>query len=91
MNLPTDFQQYIHQRTYARYIPELGRRETWDETVDRYFDFMFAHLHANYGYAPSSAHWLELRGAVLNLDIMPSMRVLATAGPALERCNVDTR
>jgi len=88
MNLPTDFQQYIHQRTYAKYLPEKGRRETWEETVARYFDFMQDHLHWHHDYFAPDPLWKELQQAVLNLEIMPSMRVLATAGTALERCNV---
>lgn len=78
MSLPTDYQSFIHQSRYARYLDDKGRRETWKETVSRYFDF-FPQL----GNART-----ELEQSVLSLKVMPSMRALMTAGPALERCNV---
>ena len=46
--LPTTYQQYIHTSRYARFIDDKGRRETWDETVTRYFDFMQNHLKKNF-------------------------------------------
>ena len=48
--LPTTYQQYIHTSRYARFIDDKGRRETWDETVTRYFDFMQNHLKKNFNY-----------------------------------------
>jgi ribonucleoside-diphosphate reductase alpha chain len=87
-NLPTDYQRFIHVSRYARWDESLGRRETWEETVDRYFDFVTASLAANNNYKISSELKNELRIAVLNLEIMPSMRALMTAGPALERDNI---
>jgi len=80
------YQEYIHQSKYARYLPEEQRRETWEETVDRYCDFMFDDERT--GYAISSAMKSKLRNAILNHEIMPSMRALMTAGPALARDNV---
>ena len=44
------YQQYIHVSRYAKYIDELGRRETWEETVERYFTFVEEHLLENNGY-----------------------------------------
>lgn len=44
VELPTAYQQYIHSSRYARWLEDAGRRETWEETVDRYFDYMRAHL-----------------------------------------------
>ena len=79
------FRQYIHQSRYARWLPESNRRETWEETVDRYFKFFDEHLKAKCGYIPSHPLRARLHRAVLNQDIMPSMRALMTAGPALER------
>ena len=76
-----DYQRFIHQSRYARWREELGRRETWTETVDRYVDFMRPRLKDDVKMA-------EIREAILNLEIMPSMRALMTAGKALERDNV---
>ena len=88
--LPTNYQQFIHLSRYARWNEEKGRRETWEETVSRYFDFFVAHIQH---LAPDTAHVTinvrnELEKAVLNLDIMPSMRALMSAGKALERDHV---
>lgn len=87
--LTTDYQNYIHLSRYSRYLPEKGRREFWSETVGRYFDFMEVHLlkTCNYVLQPLTRQTLE--EAVLNLEIMPSMRSLMTAGPALERENLS--
>ena len=88
MSLPTQYQQFIHLSRYSRFRDELGRRETWIETVDRYFDFFVAHLKTNQSYNISKDLVAELKTAVLNLEIMPSMRALMTAGEALKRDNV---
>ena len=76
------YQQYIHKSRYARYLPEEQRRETWRETVERYLNFwmdkkLLSHKEAN-----------ELFEDIYNLEVMPSMRALMTAGEALERDNV---
>jgi len=81
------FRQYIHQSRYARWIPEKNRRETWEETVARYFDFFEEHLKENCNYVVPKALRKRLEAAVLNQDVMPSMRALMTAGPALKRDN----
>ena len=86
-SLPTNYQQYIHTSRYARFIDDKGRRETWSETVERYFDFMEKHLKKNHKFNLSKELRSELEGAVLSLRIMPSMRALMTAGAALERDN----
>jgi ribonucleoside-diphosphate reductase alpha chain len=76
------YQQYIHKSRYARYLPKEQRRETWEETIDRYLNF-----------------WIEKQKITLeeandmfkdihDLDVMPSMRALMTAGEALDRDNV---
>ena len=83
-SLPTSYQKYIHTSRYARFIDDLGRRETWEETVTRYFDFMEKHLKKNHKYSLPKELRSELEGAVLSLRIMPSMRALMTAGAALE-------
>lgn len=87
-SLPTDYQSYIHRSRYARFRDDLGRREHWDETVGRYFDFFEETLAEHHGYTVTSGLRSELEDAVLNLAIMPSMRALMTAGEALRRENV---
>ncbi len=86
--LPTDYQNFIALSRYARWKEDEQRRETWSETVERYFDYMENHLDKNYNYILSDELRAELEEAVLNQDIMPSMRALMTAGPALDRCHV---
>ena len=85
--LPTDYQKFIHTSRYARWIEKEKRRETWNETVKRYFDFFETHLAENHNYKVSAETRSELENAVLNLEIMPSMRCLMTAGEALRRDN----
>ncbi len=86
--LPTDYQTFIATSRYARWIEDEQRRETWSETVARYFDYMEDHLADKHSYVLSDELRAELEEAVLNQDIMPSMRALMTAGPALDRCHV---
>jgi len=80
---PTLYQEFIHLSRYARWIEDLGRRETWPETVARYVDFMFDKQIS--GKLPEYKE--EVRNAILALEIMPSMRCMMTAGPALEKDN----
>lgn len=82
------YQQFIHKSRYARYLPELKRREDWEETVDRYILQMQDHLFEKLDYKLKDKTANELRQAILNMEIMPSMRAMMTAGPALERDNV---
>ena len=86
--LPTDYQNFIALSRYARWKEDEQRRETWGETVARYFDYMTQHLNSKHEYVLSDELRNELEEAVLNQDIMPSMRALMTAGPALDRCHV---
>jgi ribonucleoside-triphosphate reductase len=77
-----DYQKFIATSRYARWLDDEGRRETWDETVERYTDYfsqrqLITEVEAD-----------ELYTDIVNLRVMPSMRALMTAGPALERCNV---
>ena len=71
--LPTVYQQFIHKSRYARWLPEEKRRETWEETVKRYFDYIQDHLGHYHDYELNPKFREELEEAVLNLDIMPSM------------------
>jgi len=71
--LPTDYQNFIHKSRYARFIDELGRRENWDETVTRYFDYFEEELLEHHGHKVSPTLRSELMDAVANLQVMPSM------------------
>jgi len=86
--LPTVYQQFIHKSRYARWLPEHTRREDWHETVARYFDFFEKQIEKNCKYKIDKKTRDYLENKVLNLDVMPSMRALMTAGPALERENI---
>ena len=86
--LPTEYQQFIHLSRYSRWDYDKGRRETWEETVDRYLKFFHEHLQENYNYEFKDEDMADLRIAILELKIMPSMRCLMTAGPALKKENV---
>jgi len=88
MRLPTTYQEYIHLSRYARWDYSQGRRETWDETVDRYFEFFTEWLEEKHDYKLENGERVELENAVKELKVMPSMRCLMTAGPALKKENV---
>ena len=85
--LPTDYQSFIHKSRYARWLDEESRREAWDETVDRYMNNVVEPVvdsgssEANFDVAN------DIEQAILGLEVMPSMRAMMTAGPALARDN----
>ncbi len=81
------YENFIALSRYARWIPEDNRRETWGETVDRYFNFMISHLET-FNYFPDKKVVAELKEAVYNRNVMPSMRAVMTAGAALDRDHV---
>jgi|TARA_X000001388_G_C2233527_1_gene124215 ribonucleoside-triphosphate reductase len=83
--LPTEYQQFIHTSRYARFIDDEKRRESWPETVTRYVDFVADNLDNNFKYKLNSKIKSELTNSILSLQVMPSMRALMTAGPALDR------
>ncbi len=87
-SIQNPYENFIALSRYARWIPEENRRETWSETVDRYFSFMLDHLFKEHSYEPSSKLIEELKQAVLDRNVMPSMRAVMTAGAALERDHV---
>lgn len=80
-DFPTDLQTYVHRSRYARWLDDKGRRETWDESVKRYCDFWAKRY-------PDLFPYDRVYEAIYNLDVMPSMRALMTAGPALERDHI---
>ena len=77
--LPTDYQSFIHKSRYAKYFDGYGR-ESWDDTVTRYATNVI-------GDKVDAETKREIEEAILGLEIMPSMRAMMTAGPALERDN----
>ena len=87
MRLPTTYQEYIHLSRYARWDYDNGRRETWDETVERYFNFFSEWLEEKHDYKLENGERAELENADKELKVMPSMRCLMTAGPALKKEN----
>ena len=88
-HLPTEYQEFIHLSRYSRWLPEKGRRETWSETVGRYFDFFTEHLQEQNNFKLDDVSRKRLEEAVLSQKVMPSMRCLMTAGEALKRENVS--
>jgi len=79
----SEYQKVIHKSRYARYIDKEKRRETWEETVDRYIDFISYRIIKLTGN--SNTDLSPWRREILNMEVMPSMRAMMTAGPALER------
>lgn len=85
---PDMYSSFIYKSRYARWIEEENRRENWDETVKRYLDFIFSKVNnESEGVKFDGDLYVDLYNAIYNLDIMPSMRAMMTAGPALERDN----
>jgi len=82
------YENFIALSRYARWLGEENRRETWSETVDRYFDYIQKHLKEKHSYAPDEKLVTELKQFVFDRNVMPSMRSVMTAGPALERDHV---
>ena len=76
--------EFVYYRTYAKWIAEEGRRETWVETVDRYMGFMKENL----GEKIADEDYQGVRQAILNQEVMPSMRLMQFAGPAARKTNV---
>lgn len=88
MSLNMDvYSGFIAKSRYARFREDLGRRENWDETVARYMDWFDLQSRHN-GYVFNKEELDEIHNAILNLEVMPSMRCLMTAGDALLRDNI---
>lgn len=82
------YRNFIAVSRYSRWLEKENRRETWEETVDRFVGFYRDHMDTNYPNVVSGKRWSEIRTAILNHEVMPSMRGLMTAGPALARENL---
>jgi len=82
------YSQFIYKSRYARYLDSKKRRENWPETVKRYMDFITEFMEENNGYKVDAGTREELETAILNHDVMPSMRLLMTAGQAAKRNNI---
>jgi len=80
----TPYQQFIFYQFYARWNDKKGRRETWEETIDRFMDYMQKKM----GDKLTAAEYDDIRSAILNREICPSMRLLWSAGDAVEKSNV---
>lgn len=85
--IDTIYETFIAKSRYARYLEDQGRRENWSETVDRYFEFMQDHLLEKHDYLIPEDMLEQLRTAVRNKEVLPSMRSIMTAGDALARDN----
>jgi ribonucleoside-diphosphate reductase alpha chain len=82
------YRGFIAVSRYSRWLDEEARRETWTETVTRSTDFFTNHMDKNFKGAVPKKFWGEANDAITNHEVMPSMRILMTAGKALERENV---
>ena len=84
----SDYQRFIHTSRYARWNDELQRRETWEETVSRLINYYEYHLSVYVGFNIKEEDKAILYKAISSMSVMPSMRAMMTAGPALERNNI---
>ena len=87
VSLPTAYQQVIHKTRYARWMDEENRREDWHETVKRFVDYICESLEKHNDYKVEESLKDKIEDYILQTKVMPSMRGLMTAGPALERDN----
>ena len=85
---PSQYEMFVYKSRYARWIEEENRRENWDETVDRLITYYVAAISRQDSQVITHVEMNELREAIYNLEVMPSMRALMTAGPTLDRCHV---
>ena len=85
--LPTDYQSFIHTSRYARWLEDEGRRESWDETVNRYMNNVVEPVVDSGASEDNMEIAQQIEQAILGLEVMPSMRAMMTAGPAADRDN----
>lgn len=86
--LPSVYQSIIHLSRYSRYRDDVKRRETWEETVDRLMQYLYKKTENTPHVWWDGSVYQELRKSILNLEVMPSMRLLMSAGIACDRDNV---
>src|SRR5574340_741617 len=86
MNNMSSYQSIIHKSRYARWIEGENRRESWEETVDRLINYLMVKLPDD--KPELAANLVPIREAIINLEVMPSMRLLMTAGEACDRDNI---
>jgi ribonucleoside-triphosphate reductase len=91
VELPSVYQSIIHKSRYSRFLYDENRRESWEETVDRLVNYLFTKIPKE-SFNGNENHWYnildELRVSILDLEVMPSMRLLMSAGEAVERDNI---
>jgi ribonucleoside-diphosphate reductase alpha chain len=89
---PSSYEEFIYKSRYARWLDNENRREDWNETVKRlvdYYTWRMTELSPEYMHSENSSYDIsDLHEAIYNLEVMPSMRALMTAGPAMDRCHV---
>jgi len=85
---PSSYEEFIYKSRYSRWIEEEKRRENWPETVERYLDFISEHVKETHNYDVPVNLYNDLYRAIHDLEVMPSMRSMMTAGKALRRDNV---
>lgn len=84
----SQYQEFIYKSRYSRWIDQENRRENWPETISRYMNYISNHLQSKHGYKMPISLYRDLVNSIRELDVMPSMRALMTAGPALDRDHI---
>ena len=82
------YREFIALSRYARWLDEYNRRETWADTVTRFMEFIKKHLDANTSYKLDDELYMDIYSSIYNHEVMPSMRLLMTAGKAVELDNI---
>lgn len=85
---PSAYEEFIYKSRYSRWLEKENRRENWDETVHRLVTYYDIQTNGALDGRQEALLYQEIFDAIYNLEVMPSMRALMTAGPALDRCNV---
>ena len=82
------FEEFIYKSRYARWLDDKKRREDWGETVDRLMEYYSTRINLTDSEEDVEVY-RTIFNSIYNLEVMPSMRALMTAGPALDRCHVS--
>lgn len=86
MTKMNNYSEFIAKSRYSRFVPEMNRREHWEESVGRYVDYIEKHIKEKYNFSDPQLI-KEIYSSIVNLEVMPSMRAIMTAGKALDRDN----